>query len=685
MLAEAIIRIGRPIKDSDMPCRDKIRLLTDVSSENCKNFFRHVFLLEITEKDIGFQLMEVGDRETKEKKETFQVNPIRNVAFPIFYPNGGNPLHAQGIYPLPCYLVYDPHIKAMKDEEAFKKEFLLPRLGKTLGYRDRTEAKRVALADRIAELLAARGAELITEDKQLGVMMIFDQELPMFHRYQEKRGNEQSLWIAESPLTPGAHLHLDGEEVLRRIGRAKFYEAAELGKERDALSTFTNRKTDEVVSIYNKSWLWLSPTWESPRSIYWNDDEWTKGIKVDEESYAAYLYGVQFLKEIQVPISSAVLKEMFAPITSVEAKKTMSMESFESIYGIPLVLPLMDGDSRQLFAKYQRLLKKRDEKQSDGDLQLKVLAGIDRIVPEMGDEHRLTILYYSGDLSRGNMHIRAMIEDVIPSVAGQVEKILYRLSARETGKIQEVFGVREQPVYRTQNLPALLANVYGPGYVWESLRSVFHKEPLRLERLHMATARKLNESANREDRGQMLQELVFHYSFLYFLKEYEEKILYKQGGVRTLADWDEFKRLYTQGKLEQSHLAKAEHLGFAAGLLLKQFSNSYYQKTGKDFVKQRVMKFGSKLTPAMIWKNGLLRCEELAQQWSMKLGSNFRPMLAQTLLGFLEKEQELIPEKDTFMTAFWSGYLLYKSDKNNDGGTESDPEVKEEDGGRDNE
>lgn len=74
-----------------------------------------------------------------------------------------------------------------------------------------------------------------------------------------------------------------------------------------------------------------------------------------------------------------------------------------------------------------------------------------------------------------------------------------------------------------------------------------------------------------------------------------------------------------------------------------------FKKTGKDFVKQRVMKFGSKLTPAMIWKNGLLRCEELAQQWSMKLGSNFRPMLAQTLLGFLEKEQELIPKKDTLL------------------------------------
>lgn len=682
MLAESIIRIGRPIKNSDMPCRDKIRLLTDVSSENCKNFFRHVFLIEIAGKEMGFQLMELGDRVTKEKKETFKVNSIRNVAFPVFFPNGGNPLHAQGIYPLPCYLVYDPHIKAIKDKEAFKKEFLLSRLGKTLFYRDKTAKERAALADRIAELLVSREADLISEEKQLGVIMIFDQELPMFHKHKERTDNEHSLWIAESLLTPGAHLHLDGEEVLKGIGQAKFYEAAELGQEKKAVSTFTNQRADEVVSIYNKSWLWLSPTWESPRSIYWQDDEWTKGIKVDEESYTAYLYGVQFLKEIQVPLASAVLKEMFAPITSVEAKKMMSLDSFEAIYGIPLVLPLLDGDSRQSFAKYRKLLKKNSEKQTDSDLQLRVLAGIDRIVPGMEDDYRLTLLYYSGDLSRGNMHIRAVIEDVIPSVAGRVEKILNRLSARETSRIQEALGMKAQPVYRTQSLPALLANAYGPGYVWESLRAVLHKEPLRLERLHRATARKLNESANKEERGQMLQELVFHYSFLYFFKQYEEQIIGKQGGVRTLADWEEFKTLYGQGKLELSHLVEAEHLGFAAGLLLKQFANSYYKKTGKDFVKQRVMKFGSKLTPEMIWKNGLLRCEELAQQWSMNLGSNFRPVLAQTLLGFLAKEQELIPAKDIFMTAFWSGYLLYKKNDEDGGGPDEETvETGREDGG----
>lgn len=679
MLAESIIRIGRPIKNGDMPSREKIRLLTDVGSLNCKNFFRHVLLIEVDETELRFQTMELGNIVKGENnKEDFDVSSKKSTAFPIFYPNGGNPLHAQGIYALPCYLLYDPHIKSLGDTEAFKKEFLLPRLDKTLQYRDLPQAKKHLLADRVAGLLAAKAAELISEDKQLGILMLYDAKLPVFKQQPEWVNEDETfILIGESQLHPGQYMYLNGEETLKNITLAKFYEAAELGKEKNAVSTFTNRIEDEVVSIYNKSWLWLSPTWDMPRSIYWNDDEWTKGIKVDAESYASYLYGVNFFKEIQVPVSSAVLKEMFAPITSVEAKKNMSLSSFEAIYGIPMVLPLGDGDSQQLFSKYRRMLKKDNEKQSDSDLHLKVLAGIDRILPKFSDEHRLTLLYYSGDLSRGNMHIRAMIEDVIPSVAGKVEAILHNLTRTKTGEIQDAFGVARHSVYKTETLPALLANAFGPGYVWETLQAVLHKEPLRLDRLQLTTARRLNELANQEDYWQMTQELVFFYSFLYFLRCYEEKILEKQGGVKTLADWNEFRSLYGQGKLELKHLTSVEQLGFAAGLVIKQFSNSYYQKTGKDFVKQRVMKFGSKLTPEMIWKNGLLRCEELAQQWSMNLAANFRPVLAQTLLGFLEQQDKLIPEKEAFMTAFWSGYLLYKADKKN--------ENTEENGGSDNE
>ena len=579
MLAESIIRIGRPIKNSNLSPRERIRLLTDVDSENCKNYFRHVFLVELNKEKINLQVLQLGDKVTENKKEQFKVDPRRNTAFPIFYPNGGNPLHAQGIYPLPCYLMYDPHIKAMKNKEQFKKEVLLPRLNSTIDYRDLTDAKKESLAEKVASLFEEKASEFIEEDKQLGIIMIYDEGLPIFHKRRERVEEESSLWIAPSTLEPNTHLYLEGEKVLQKISQAKFCEAAELGKEKNAVSTFSNQKSAEVVSIYNKAWLWLSPTWEMPRSIYWKDNEWTRGIKIDTESYEAYLYGVQFLKEVQVPISSAVVKEMFAPITSVEAKKNMSTSSFDAIFGIPMILPLGDGDSKQVFTKYRRMMKKA-EKLNDSDLHFEVLAGMKgSMVPESTDEYRLSILYYSGELSRGNMHIRAVIEDVLPSVASQIQVILQKLRTTELKKIQAAFEMNEQPVYRTENLPSLLANAYGPGYLWEALQAALHREPLRIARLRLATAKKLNELANREDSWQMKQELIFYYSFVYFLKQYEEKILEKQGGVKELTDWKHFISLYGQGKLELKDLESGEHLGFASGLLLKQFSNSRLNPT----------------------------------------------------------------------------------------------------------
>lgn len=666
MLAESIIRVGRPIKNSDLSPRERIRLLTDVSSDNCKNFFRHVLLIEIDGKEVSFQILQLGALVIQDKKEDFEVDQRRNTAFPIFYPNGGNPLHAQGIYPLSCYLMYDPHIKALQHKEQFKKDFLLPRLNNTIGYKNLDIDERNELAEKISTLLCQKATAVIEKDKQLGIFMIYDEKFSTFKKLDKRIEDESLIWIAASK-NPNLHLYLDGPEALKRISLAKYCEAAELGKERNMVSTFSNQHAADVVSIYNKSWLWLSPTWEMPRSIYWQANDWTKGIKVDFESYESFFYGVQFLKWLQVPISSAILKEMFSPITSVEAKKNMSISSLESIYGIPIVLPLVDGDSQQIFTKYRRMLKKK-EAQSTSDLHLEILAGMKAsIIPESSDEHRLTILYYSGDLSRGNMHIRAVIEDVLPSVASKIQNILRSLRDKELKVIQAALGIKEQPVYRTESLPALLANAYGPAYVWSSLQAALHKEPLGIERLRTATAKKLNELANKQDFWQMKQELVFYYSFLFFLKQYEKEIIKQQRGVKTLTDWNGFMDAYSQGKIQLDDLKSVEDLGFASGLLVKQFSNSYYQKTKKDFVKQRVMKFGSVLTPEMVWKNGLLRCEELTMQWDMKIGGNFFLVLAQTLLGFLEKKDQLTLGKDEFMTAFWSGFLLYQKNHNTEG------------------
>ncbi|MGG3853400.1 hypothetical protein ABET36_03035 [Caldifermentibacillus hisashii] len=661
MLSEDIIRIGSPIASGDLSNEQRIRWLTDVDNDVCKNFFQNVFLLEIFADKIAFHYLRIGDGEGK----NFQVAKNRNTAFPIIYPNGGNPIHAQGIYPVPVYLMYEKHIKDMNKEKEFASEVVLPRLKKTVTYKNESDEKLEFIAQKVAALLKENYDSFIEDEKQLGILCICDLNSPSFKRLSTNKIDKKLLRITESKLFPGSHLYLDGDIALRGIIEAKFSEAKELGYKKKAISTITNQPEEEVVSIYNKSWLWLSPTWEMPKSILWGKSDWTNGIKVDKKSYEAFLYGTQFLKQITVPISSAILKEMFAPYMNVEAKRNMRNTSFEPIYGVPLVVPLLDGDSQQLYKRYSRILKQEDL--TDADLHLEILAGINRIIPRFSDEHRLNLLYYSGDLSRGNMHIRLMLTDVIPSVAEKLQTLIRDINTIDLFDIRAFFTLnQDRKFYRIQSLPSIVSNAFGPGYTWSTLQTIFNQQPLRINRVYEATTRKLVELANKEDYWGMMDELVFHYAFLAFYNKYNQEIAKNKERVKSLSDWNALIEKYQGGKISLEDLQEAEQLGFVTGLLLKQFSNSYRFKTGHDdFVKHRVMKFGSKVTPEMIWKLGVLRCKELKEQWNMNLASNFEKVLANVLLAFIEADNKklLINEKDKFMTAFWSGYLVYKKEQ----------------------
>jgi hypothetical protein len=294
------------------------------------------------------------------------------------------------------------------------------------------------------------------------------------------------------------------------------------------------------------------------------------------------------------------------------------------------------------------------------------LAGIEKSLPKMSNEHRISLLYYSGDLSRGNMHIRLLIENILPSTAETLQKIIQKLNRVERFKIQKFFGlIYEKQSHRTSSLPALLSNAYGPGYVWSTMQAIFQHHPITVDRLFESTSQKLTEMANKEDHWGMKDELVFHYAFLYFYQQYCKEILKKEAGVKTVSEWNNLLEKYYTGDITLKDLQSAENLGFISGLLIKQFSNSYHYKTGKDFLKHRVMKFGSKLTPEMIWKSGLIRSKELEEQWELNIAKNYDPVLANALLSFLhlDKNNSLTREKEKFLTAFWSGYLMYQNKK----------------------
>lgn len=655
MLLSDIIKIGQPLIESDMSPRERIQLLTDFGKEEVKNFYGNIFIVEINDNRTSLQFKQFQDEPNG------PVNLEKAQGIPITLPSGGNPLHAQGIYPIPVYPLYDRHINEFSDEKQTRK-YVYDRLIRTIPYMDQKE-KIDRLTAQVVNVLVNEAVKYVAEDKQLGILVIVDQSLTLYTNQEQ----ENTFFIANSSLT-NKPIFICSDKLIDNIIEARFLEATELGSAKNEISTISNEFSDELVSAYNKGWLWLSPTWEMPRSIYWKKDEWIKGIRLNRSEYEAYYYGTQFLKQIQTPLKSTIIKEMFAPIQNVEAKKKMKLDSFETIYGIPYFTPLTKGRPIEIYEKFKVLKEMKEaEDISDNDLHLELLSGIQgKIIPDLTDEYRLTILYYSGTLQRGDIHIRGQIEDVVPSVAYELQRIIKKLIKRPFIQIAEILNIPEDQLQNTRfkvsHLPTLLSNAYGPGYIWSTLQAVFHRKPISLKRVTKQTSRRLNELANKEDYWSMRHELLFYLIFLEFYKEYFSRVLKEKEGIDNMEKWEKLLESYQEGRLKAEDLNTTEKIGFITGCLLRQFERSYRAKTGKGFVDTRVMRFGSKLTPEMIWKNGLLRVQELQKQWELGIKENFHHALALVLQGIisLKDSQALTKEKDEFMTMFWSGYLMFQ-------------------------
>ena len=120
MLAESIIRVGEPIRDSRLSNKERLILLTDCDNQMFKNFFQHVFFIELDGDSVEYHFLKVG---VGNGDNSFQVDKYRNYAYPIIATKGGSPTLPQGNYPIPCYIVYNSDIKKMKDAEYIAEKF----------------------------------------------------------------------------------------------------------------------------------------------------------------------------------------------------------------------------------------------------------------------------------------------------------------------------------------------------------------------------------------------------------------------------------------------------------------------------------------------------------------------------------------------------------------------------------
>jgi hypothetical protein len=275
------------------------------------------------------------------------------------------------------------------------------------------------------------------------------------------------------------------------------------------------------------------------------------------------------------------------------------------------------------------------------------------------------MVYYTE--SNADIHLRAVVEDVLPSVVATLQEVIGVVLAQAVPVRQELkLPAGGWVAERYGSLPYLLVRAYGGCYLWSVLAKVLHRRPLDWKPFVAGAASRMagqaqasvlgTETARRQNWSELKEEVYFYTLFRYFFRRYHQ-VVFQKGG-RELRDWRELQAVLTERPPEEMHFQTPEELGFAAGYLARQFGRWYYGKLQKDFLRHRVMTFGSELRPDDVWRRALSRFQEYALKVDLRVTDEFRRRAAVVECEYRRLRPVVAKEKDEFIAAFWSGYAL---------------------------
>ncbi len=704
-MIEGLVRLGRPLLEGKLPPGEVIKQISDVAADNARNFLAHVFVVEIERDDRGGRVPDDGAAAfaakalpvqqwgnyvaagARARKQVFVPDVNRAVAAPFVLPKGGSPRVPQGRYGVPVYPVYEDGLKEFREANGTDaiRRFLSGRLALTSDH---------ALSDseiaNVARELggAIRSASLDAPGKVLALVVLADVSADGPYGLSDAMpvGIPGLGYVGPSVLTPGKHLIARLERVLELWWRARVEEGADGGERTggDAQCFFCGSE-GRVVSPYCKAWPWLSPTWNCPLPVSWvprrrRYRDLVEGIAVCPDCCRALSYGANVFMKLSASFDMWLTREIFSPVASAGGRHTArSSGRVEPIQGSAIILPLVDefltdDVAKQEFVEGVNHMLHRRPEADRLDTHLKSITGFEMMLPEelAHEDYRLYLTYFTGDPSRGDIHLRSTIEDVVPSTARKLVHLVgalgdyaldvaRRLSRVEASEQQAAFMRRTYT-----SLPYLLATAFGAPFLWDTLATVLHRGSVSSERFIMNSAARMTQLAHRlpDTHFQLNDEIVFYLTFRQFLRAYNKDIqTNREGGGESVRDWRVLEEMLSSGPAEAMTFQDAEEIGFACGHLTGLFSRQYWHATkvgreGRDFLKQRVMTFGTDLTPSTIYTRGLARMEEFARRLDMHLSEDFRRRLAVVLVSFARMRDEVSRGRHAFMAAFWAGHNL---------------------------
>lgn len=665
MFIENLIRIGMPYVNGEISPKEVIEQITDVKNSMTRNFWRNVWIVEYdneTQRSSIFHCQWGDPDPNSKKKETFLPDYGKVFAAPINLPSGGDPTKPQGAYGVGVYLLYDKHFQGFTASATFVEDFLLRRLERTINCS--LNSDQISEISMIIHQSFRSVYRMETVDKNLGILVlaVMDKESSPFYYTDCPIDHENALSFSESKIHSNKYLTIDLIKVVESIWQAKEQEGMEKGYKEKGVCYFTG-KEGKVISLYNKTWPWFTTTWEGPFSIYQNETQIVESIALSPEAYRALTYGASVVKKMTKPIPAWLSREIFSPVGSAKGKE--KSKSAPEIFAFVFALPLTDSflESQQESTDYlqamARLLNKTEP--SPLNLHLDRITGIDAVLPYgfQKELYRLTLVYYTGDSSRGDIHLRKVIEDVIPSTITGIKGILESLDTylEEVAIGLDINLDKIQSSY--QSLPYLLIKAYGGNYLWATLSKLLHRQPIDYQTFIRNIAIRISELAKDLSSNFYLikLEVFFYLIFSEFYKKYN-LFIEREGGNHVI-DWRLLQDKIESDSLEEIKPKNLLEIGYYAGHLVRQFSKQYYMVQGeKDFMRDRVMTYGASLTPDMIYKNALVKFSDYAKRLNIKLNEEFAAKVGIVNLAYLTHKEEIQQNKDDFLAAFWAGYSL---------------------------
>ncbi|MER3415860.1 MAG: hypothetical protein C4297_06570 [Gemmataceae bacterium] len=681
MFVADLIRLGGFLLAGGLDPREIVRLLCDAERNEARKFYEHVFVVHIPGEPRPIQalpMQEFGEWQTQGKKKDFQPHREKALAAPFTVPVGGNPRIRQGYY-VSAYICYGKDLEQFPRSRECLRKFLEDRFDFTVAM-TLDESRREELIVELHREMARRSFD----KKDYGLIVLACTGPDACYSLVPKSAYSRFDYIG---ALDDLYIVPNYERLAERLFEAKLREGKDKGT-RTGPCTFTDA-SGEVLAPYNKAWTWALPEWSCPLPGG-NEEKLVEGWGMSPQAYKALTLGASILlKRLSKPVYRDVTRELFAPVEDRLGKEAVSASKrLPSLFGSAFLLPihdraLQDRDTRDEFVRGMRgIWESSPNDPNMTERHLHVVVGFDVVLPEEleKDDYRLSLLYYSGDPSCGDVHIRAYIEDVLPSTLRTVKDIAERPTPLSEDVASHLLGQQGWAKRRRTYLsvPQLLARAYGGAFLWQQLDTLLHRRRLDFERPVAHTAHRLLSLVPKwpESKAKVREEVFFFLYLMDFVERVNSTLAPRNGGpAMPLRSWPQLLALVRNylrdndpAALERlADLDDPAELGFLCGTAVRRFSDRYYRykselegsSTKADFLRDRVLSFGSCLRPETVRKALRFVCE-LPRKLPRFASSPRLEALAGACLHALQRSWEQIQRKrDDFIVGFWSGYALW--------------------------